>query len=152
MDNLLKIPFQHFDLNLWKFSLPVPYWQAIATVVLIFLLVFVLAQFRRHHIDWSFHGAVFGVFFGFLLALLLEGFLIIGGRTALTSVLGWKNPPPFIASALDTGKNKLVQVLGITAPIPSTFAKDNVTVQGTIEMLQNLNPADTKKVQAIFCK
>lgn len=152
MDSLLKTVSGSFDFNLGKFSMPVPYWQAIAVVVLLFLLVFLMAKFRRHYVDWSLKGAVFGVFFGFLLALILEGFLIIGGRTALTSVLGWKNPPPAIATALDTGRNKLIQVLGIKTEIPSSFAKDNVTVQGTIEVLQNLNPADTKTVKAIFCR
>ncbi len=78
--------------------------------------------------------------------------MIIGGRTALTSVLGWKNPPPAIAAALDNGRNKLIQVLGIKTEIPSSFAKDNTTVQGAVEVLQNLNPADTKTVKAIFCK
>lgn len=152
MDNLLKISSESFDLNLWKFSLPVQYWQAVAIVALLFLLLFALAQFRRHKVDWSLNGAVFGIFFGFLLALLLEGFLIIGGRTALTSVLGWENPPPFIATVLDNGKNKLVQVLGINTQIPSSFAKDNTTVQEVVGILQNLNPNDTKTVKAILCQ
>lgn len=152
MDKLLKMSLGSFNLSLGEFFLPIPYWQAIAVVVLIFLLLFALALFRRHHVDWSLHGIVFGVFLGFLLALILEGFLIIGGKTVITSVLGWKNPPPFVASVLDAGKDKLIQVLGTSVGIPSTFAKDNATVQGVVEILQNLNPDDSKKIKIIFCQ
>lgn len=141
-----------FNLNIGKISLPVSYVQAIAVVILVFLLVLLMARFRRHYINWSFKGALFGIFFGFLLALILEGFLIIGGRTAMTSVLGWKNAPAPVSIALDAGRNKLIQVLGITAPIPSSFAKENATVTGAVELLQSLNPTDIKKVKAIFCQ
>jgi hypothetical protein len=152
MTNLLGRFVGSFNFNLGKFSIPIPYWQAILAILLIFLLVVMVAKFRRHYVDWSFKGAVFGIFFGFLLALILEGFLIIGGRTALTSVLGWKNPPAPIASVLDSGRSKLIQVLGIKTQIPFSFAKDIPTVQAVVETLQNLNPADTKTVRAIFCR
>jgi len=69
----------------------------------------------------------------------------------LTSVLGWKNPPAPLADALDAGRTRLVQVLGIKSEIPSSFAMENTTVRGAIELLQNLNPADTKKVKSIIC-
>ena len=152
MGNVAKLLVGHFNLNLGKFSLPVSYAQAAFVIFLIFLLVLVLAQFRRHFVDWSIKGALFGIFFGFLLALILEGFLIVGGRTALTGVLGWKNPPAPISLALDAGRNKLIQVLGIQDQIPSSFAKENATVTGAVELLQSLNPADIKKVKTIFCQ
>lgn len=142
----------YFKLNLGKFSIPITYIQAGAVIFLIFLLVLVLAQFRRHFVDWSLKGAIFGTFFGFLLALILEGFLIVGGRTALTSILGWKNPPALISVALDAGRGKLIQVLGINSQIPSSLAKEGTTVAGTVELLQSLNPADIEKVRAIFCQ
>lgn len=140
-------------MNVGNISIPIPYWQAFLIVALIFVLIISLAMFRRHKVDWSFKGALFGIFFGFLLALFLEGFLILGGKTALTSVLGWKNAPPAITQALDAGRSRLIKVLGVdTATIPSSFAKDSPTVQGAVEMLQSLNPADTKTVRSIFCK
>lgn len=152
MNDAIKAVTGNFNISLGKISLPIPYWQAMAVAVLVFFLIFMLAKYRRHTADWSLKGAVFGVFFGFLLALILEGFLIIGGRTALTSVLGWENPPPQLATVLDAGKAKLVQVLGITSPIPSSFAKDSPSVQGAIEILQRLNPDDSEKVRDIFCR
>lgn len=152
MANLAKMLVGHFNVNIGKISLPISYIQAIAVVILVFLLVLLMARFRRHYINWSFKGALFGIFFGFLLALILEGFLIIGGKTAMTSILGWKNAPAPISIALDAGRSKLIQVLGITAPIPSSFAKENSTVTDAVELLQSLNPTDIKKVKAIFCQ
>jgi hypothetical protein len=142
---------QEFTLNVGNFHMPVPYWQAVAVVSLLFILVLTMAQFRRHYIDWSFKGGVAGVFFGFLLALILEGFLLIGGKTALTEVLGWENAPKPIGIALDAGRTKLIQVLGIQDQIPTSLAKENNTITGTIEAIQSLNPADLKKVKNLIC-
>ena len=152
MQNLLGSLQGKFNFNFGKINIPIPYWQAIAIVILVFFLIMLLGKFRQRMMNFSMKGAVFGIFFGFLLALIIEGFLIIGGRTAITSIVGWKNPPPFIASTLDSGREKLIQVLGIQTEIPSSYASETVTVEGAVEVLQRLNPADTKTVQAIFCK
>jgi hypothetical protein len=152
MGNVVSLIFGKFDLNLGKLSFPVSYAQAALVIFLIFILILLMAQFRRHFADWSIKGAVFGIFFGFLLALILEGFLIIGGRTAITGILGWKNAPAPISLVLDAGRKKLIQVLGIKDQVPSSFAKEDATVAGAIDLLQSLNPADTKKVKTIFCQ
>ncbi len=128
------------------------YLQAGAILVLIFLLVITLAQIRHHYVDWSIKGGIVGIFFGFLLALILEGFLIIGGRTAVTEFLGWKNAPKPIKTALDIGKVKLINVLGVTDEIPNSFASDNPSAEDAIDLLQNLDPAETKKVKALICE
>ena len=152
MGNALKVLVGKFDINIGSLSFPLSYVQAALIVFLIFLLILVMAQFRRHFVDWSLKGALFGIFFGFLLALILEGFLIVGGRTALTGILGWKNAPAPISLALDAGRNKLIQVLGIKDQVPSSFAKEKTTVSGAIDLLQSLNPSDIKKVKTIFCQ
>jgi hypothetical protein len=110
-----------------------------------------MANFRKHYVDWSLKGGIVGIFFGFLLALILEGFLLIGGKTALTEVLGWKNPPAPLAQVLDAGRSQLIQVLGIKTQIPSSFAKENTSVQGVLESIQSLAPGDIKKVKNILC-
>jgi hypothetical protein len=143
--------FKTFTLTFGKFSVPIPYWQAGAIIFLLFLLVLVMANFRKHYVDWSLKGGVIGIFFGFLLALILEGFLLIGGKTALTEVLGWKNPPAPLAQVLDSGRSKLIQVLGVQTQIPTSFAMENVTVQKAVETLQNLAPNDLKQVKNILC-
>ena len=152
MGNVAKLFVGQFDLKLGNLSFPIPYIQATAIVFLIFILILTLAQVRHHFVNWSVKGALFGIFFGFLLALILEGFLIIGGRTVITSILGWKNAPAPISLALDAGRNKLIQVLGIKDQIPSSLAKEETTVTGAVELLQSLNPADIKKVKTIFCQ
>ena len=141
-----------FDLHIGSINMPFSYLQAGAIIFLIFLLVLSLAQLRRHYVDMSFKGAVFGIFFGFLLALFLEGFLIIGGRTAITEVLGWKNAPKPLSVALDAGREKLIKVLGITDKIPSSNAQEVTSVDNAVSVLQSLNPADVKKVKALFCQ
>ena len=143
--------FNTFTLTLGKFSMPVPYWQALALVILVFILILTMATYRKHYVDWSLKGGVVGIFFGFLLALILEGFLLIGGKTALTEVLGWKTPPAPLAQVLDAGKSQLIQVLGIQTQIPSSYAKDNITVQKAVDMVQSLNPGDLSKVKNILC-
>jgi hypothetical protein len=70
----------------------------------------------------------------------------------MTGVLGWKNAPAPISIALDAGRNKLIQVLGVNTQTPQSFAKENPTVTGVIQLLQGLNPGDVKKVKTIFCQ
>src|SRR3972149_7429302 len=140
-----------FNLNLGNLSFSPSYLQAGIVLVLIFLLVLTMAQVRRHFIDWSFKGALFGIFFGFLLALILEGFLIIGGKTALTEVLGWKDAPKPLQVAIDSGRSKLVQVLGITDSIPQSFAASDPTSDDAITVLQSLDPTEMEKVKSLIC-
>jgi hypothetical protein len=168
MPNISQYLFGSFDINLGKFSLPIAYWQAAAVIILLFLLVITVAQYRHHYVDYSLKGGVAGIFFGFLLALFLEGFLLIGGKTALTGLLGWKNPPVFLTRGLDAGRAKLVQVLGLTSDIPATYAytpqapeQTTGAVLGAEEVLpplenalntvQSLNPADQKTLRSIIC-
>jgi len=39
--------------------------------------------------------------------LILEGFLLVGGKTVLLDLLGWKNAPKPISIILDSGRNNL---------------------------------------------
>lgn len=44
---------------------------------------------------------------------MIEGFLLMNGHTALTEILGWKNAPKPISTALDEGRGQLINVLGV---------------------------------------
>lgn len=118
------------------------YLQAGAIIVLLFLLVISLAQFRHHFVKWSIKGGLVGLFFGILLTLILEGFLLVSGHTILTSVFGWKNPPKPFSTALDLGKEKLTNTLGV---ITEPSSKD------IISNMQSLNPDEIRKIKAIIC-
>ena len=143
---------QSFNFNVGKISLSTSYIQAGAIVVLLFLLVLSMASFRRHLIGWSLKGALFGLFFGFLLALIFEGFLIIGGKTAITELVGWKNAPKPISTLLDSGRNKLVQVLGVTEEIPASVAREDPSVEEAIVIFQSLDPSESAKVRKMICE
>ena len=133
MGNAVNFLAGQFSFSLGNLSFSVPYIEVAALVFLIFLLIVTMAQLRRHNIDWSIKGIVFGTFFGFLLALTLEGFLITKGGTALTG-------------------NKLIQVLGASDKITTPTTIQNSTVTGAVQFLQNLSPGDIKKVKTIFCQ
>jgi hypothetical protein len=144
------MPSLNFDFG--KISFAPSYFQAGAIVFLLFLLVLTLAQVRRHFVGWGIKGGLIGLFFGFLLALIFEGFLIIGGKTAVTEVLGWKNPPQLLQVAINAGREKLVQVLGITNEIPASVAQEKPTAEKVIEFFQGLSPTEVNKVRKIICQ
>lgn len=127
------------------------YVKVIAIVVLLFLLVATLASVRRHFVKWSLKGGLMGLFFGILLTLILEGFLLIGGKTAIIEVLGWRNAPKPFKTALDLGRDRLVNVLGVTDQIPQSNAFQTPSATDAIEILQSLNPTEIKKIKAIIC-
>jgi hypothetical protein len=152
MQSLARFFSDNINLSFLHINLPATGWKAIAIVVLLFALVFAMANFRRHMIDWTLKGAVFGVFFGFLFALILEGFLIVGGKTALTEVLGWKNAPKPLQLVLDSGRNQLLNVLGVSTEIPESLAKEKMSTNEVIDVLQTLNPSQMSQVKALICK
>lgn len=135
-----------------SFSVAPIYIKAGAIILLLFLLIISLAQFRHHFVKWSMKGGLIGLFFGFLLALFLEGFLLIAGRTAVTELLGWKNAPKPIKTALDLGHERLVNVLGTSEEINKTYASTNPTTEDALNTLQNLDPTEITKIRAIICQ
>lgn len=126
-------------------------WQIVAIVVLLFFLVLTMASVRRHFLEWSVKGAGFGVVLGFILALIIEGFLLIGGRTALTEVLGWKNAPKPIQVAIDQSRERFISVLGVTDEVPSSSAAERSNVDQMIQSYQQLDDDDSKAVQDYIC-
>lgn len=125
------------------FDIRTNYLQAIAVSVLLFLLVLTLASVRKHFVHWSMKGGLMGLFFGVLLTVIVEGLLLVSGHTFLTSVLGWKNPPKPFSTALDIGKQKLTNVLGVSS--------DNPSVEDAINVIQTLDPNETAKIKGIIC-
>ncbi len=144
----------NFSFNIGAFTVSPAYWQAGLVIFLVFILFLTFAQMRRHFLDWSVKGAVFGIFFGFLLALILEGFLLIGGKTALTEVLGWKNPPKPFSTALELGRNKLVNVLGVSDEISKISASEGpmTHLDSVVNSYQSLTPKDAKQFKALICE
>lgn len=108
------------QIDIGGISFQLELWQAGVVIFLLFLLVLLAAQMRRHYLRWSFKGAWFGIFIGFILALVLEGVLLLSGRTFLTTVLGWKNTSSPLVNVLTTGNDQLKEVIGASScPCPS---------------------------------
>lgn len=78
--------------------------------------------------------------------------MIIGGKTAITELVGWKNAPKPISTLLDSGRNKLVQVLGVTEEIPASVAKEDPSVEEAIVIFQSLDPSESAKVRKMICE
>lgn len=125
--------------------------QAGAIVFLLFLLILTLGQLRRRFVDWHFQGFIGGIIFGFAIALILEGFLLIGGRTVITGVLGWKNAPEPIIKSLDAGRSKLVNVLGVKDEGGDQSSEKKVTIGGIMEEYNSLSGSEAESLKSILC-
>ncbi|MGD8744004.1 MAG: hypothetical protein PVJ52_00225 [Candidatus Woesebacteria bacterium] len=141
-----------FNFNLGNFKLEPTYWQAAMIIVLLFLVVWSLARIRYLYVNWSLgRSAIAMLFWGFVLTLLLEGFLILGGKTLLTEIFGWKNPPKPISTALDMGRNKMIDVLGVNKEIPASYAQNSPTLESIILDFQNLSQEDQRDAREYIC-
>jgi len=147
----LRLLSGNINLPLGKLTFSPSILQAGAIVFLLFLLILTMAQFRRHLMGWSLRGGIFGLFLGFLLALIFEGFLIIGGKTAVTEIVGWKNAPKPILVALEAGRSKLVSVLGVSDEIPTSIAETTSDKEEVIIKFQSLPPDEAQSVRSLIC-
>lgn len=127
------------------------YLKAGIIIALVFSLVVVLALTRRHFLDWSIKGASFGILIGFSLALILEGFLLLGGRTAFTELLGWKDPPKPVRYVLDLGRDRMAEVLGKSVLVPTSSAEGD-DINKIVDEIQSLTPGDAKRLRLRICE
>lgn len=127
------------------------YLQAALIVFLLFVLLLTLARLRRLYVGWSLKGAWGMIGLGFFLALILEGFLIIGGRTMFTELLGWQDPPKPISNALDAGRGKLIGVLGVAEEVPASVANEGLQSAEVVEAFLSLPPGEAEKTKALIC-
>ena len=120
-------------------------------VILIFLLIFTLGHLRHTYVDWSVKGIMPGLTFGFVLAILVEGLFLIGGKTLFTEIIGWKTAPKPISNVLDASREKIVDVLGVQTQIPNTNAQKPPTSQSVLSDLKVLNSVEIEKVKQSLC-
>jgi len=147
-----KFLTKSFSFKLGNLDISPQYWHAIAIVILLFLLVLTLARLRYLYVHWSLQKpSIAMIFWGFLLALILEGFLLISGRTLFTEILGWKNAPKPISIALDAGRAKLVKVLGVTEEIPSSLANESPSYSSVMSDFQKLSEEEKQELRLLMC-
>lgn len=112
----MSIPKVHLpEVSLPHTSIAPNILQAIAIIFLIFIFVLVLAYMSHNFMEWSLSGFGIGFFIGFVLAIVLEGFLLVGGRTVITGLLNWKHAPAPVQNVLTTGHQKLLDALNVPA-------------------------------------
>lgn len=89
-------------------------------------------------------------FWGFLFALIIEGFFMVGGRTIFTSILGMKNVPKPFSAILDIGRQRLVKVMGVTDQ--KTGTEIILTSDDILKEFNNLPSAEADKLYNQICK
>ena len=145
----LSVPSVNFNVGNLEFN--PSYIQAGLVVFLLFVMVILLARMRRIYLHWSLKGAASMIALGFFIALIMEGFMLIGGRTFMTEFLGWKNPPKPISKLLDSSRGKLVDVLGVKDEVPSSNANYTDASQ-FIDLFRGLTSQEADKVRQEICQ
>lgn len=129
------------------------YWMAGTIFLLAFLLLLTLARLRYLYVHWSLNrSAISFLFYGFLLALIIEGFFILSGRTIFTEVLGWENAPKPVSTLLDVARSRVAKVLGVTEQIPESVAREKPSYQNVVSDYQTLSPEEAEKVRSSICE
>lgn len=141
-----------FNFNIGNLSIQPQYWQAILILALIFVLLLSIARYRHLYVKWNLKGFLPSVLFGIILAFVIEGFLLIGGRTVFTELLGWESAPKPISTALDSGRERLVDVLGVSQEISSASAEARPTYESVILDLEELSEQEMSQVRGFICQ
>lgn len=127
------------------------YLQAGAIVLCIFLLILTFGMLQHRYNHWTVKGVMPGIVFGFAIALVIEAILLVGGRTVFTELLGWQNAPKPISNALDASRSHLVDVLGVTDPVPESKASQKPTISKIMSEYKNLNDNEKENLQTLIC-
>ncbi|OGM14333.1 hypothetical protein A3D84_04430 [Candidatus Woesebacteria bacterium RIFCSPHIGHO2_02_FULL_42_20] len=153
MEAAVPLPFRTFDFHIGKLAFSPNYFQAVLVVFLIFLLIFSLARLRHMYVHWSFKGATAYVVMGFLLAIIVEGFMLLAGRTVFTEIVGWENAPRPLAAFITTGRERLVNVLGTETEVPLSVASESQDeVDEIVSQFQTLSPDAARRARYLICE
>lgn len=143
--------FKTFDLEIAGYTIKPEYWHAGVIVLLVFMILLAFARYRHQKVKWGLQGFIPTVLLGFVLAIFLEIGLLLSGKTLMTEVLGWENAPKPISAIIDTGRTRMVQVLGETDM--SVLNGDANSVGDEIILLYtSLEQDEADKVKDIICR
>jgi len=128
------------------------YWQVGAIILLVFLLIFTLARLRYLYVHWSLgKGSIAMLFWGVVLAIIMEGFFILSGRTIFTEILGMKNVPKPFSTVLNISRQKVVNVLGTENAVPDTGAKLKLDSGQMYSLYKNMDKSEAQKLRQDIC-
>ncbi len=154
LDRLKSLfPGEPLHYKVGSFEISPSYTQAAIILVLVFLLLLSLARVRRMFIHWSLGRHSIAIFvWGFIVALIVEGFFILAGRTMFTEILGLKNVPKPISSFIELGRNRVYQVLGESVEVKESSAQEVGNAKSLIESFYLLDEIDKEEVKDQICK
>lgn len=125
---------------------------AVAVALLVFLFFVAVALLRHRSVKDSVKTTSSGILIGFLFAIVIEGFLVLSGRTFITEMLSWENPPKPIAGVINKGRERLTNVLGTSVEINSTNADSGPNVQSVIDDYLSLPPDQADQIKKSLCQ
>lgn len=127
------------------------YLQAGVVVLCLFLFIFAFGLMQRHQTQLTMKGIVPGIALGFTLALLIEAILLVGGKTVITELLGWKDAPKPISSAIEISRSHFVEVLGVNSSVPEGNAQNKLGTDGIMQSYEELSEKEKKSLQKLIC-
>lgn len=145
----LSLKLNEFLVNFGSFVSP-QYQQALIIGIGVFLIILLLGVTRRHMLNWSIKGAWFGVVFGIVVTLLVQGLLLVGGKTAVVEVVRNEKTPKNVRVFLQENITELAQSL---ASEPKTLgAQEELNFQDFIDGFSTLPKKDQQKVKNLICE
>lgn len=128
--------------------------EVVMVVVLLFVLVLTFGQLRHRLVHWHMKGIVPGVALGMIITLIIQGALLMLGGNLLKNALGWQGAPRPVAVAIETGKEKLVEVLSDTDEIIIETSDDRqkATIGGIMESYGDLTSEEQISLQSLVCE
>lgn len=129
------------------------YWEAGLIILLLFLLVFSLARLRFLYVHWSMGKHAFAMlFWGVVLTIIMEGFLMLSGRTIFTELLGMKYIPKPFSTLVDIGRTRVANVLGEQSKVPDANANTKLNSDQMYSLYIKMDASESQKLKRIVCE
>lgn len=124
--------------------------QGILIIIGIFFFTLLLGATRHHMLHWSLKGAGFGLVLGIIVTLVLEGVLLVGGKTAIAQAIKNNNTPPDVRIFLQKNLSELAQLIE-SSPTTLGASSDGALSGQIAEAYKDLNSKEQKQVRDAVC-
>ena len=116
----------------------------------IFLFLLLFAFTRHHMLSWSIRGAWFGIVLGIVVALAVEAFLLVGGRTLVVEAIKNERTPKSVRVFLQENLTELAQSLA-GEPKTLSAAEEATGAADVVLEFQRLPPLERQKARQLIC-
>lgn len=124
--------------------------QGILIIIGVFFVTLLLGLTRHHMLSWSMKGAGFGVVAGMLLTLVLEGLLLVGGKTAVAEIVRNESAPPAVRVFLQKNMSELADLIGPESTTLGTASVKGVP-EGLVTEYKKLTSQEQTQVRNAVC-